>query len=55
MHEAEETEEMRFRKAASRETTDLHEYKQWLTEVSLHTSGGDTLRGHTRSHPEHDG
>ena len=26
-----------------------------VTEVTKKVSGGDALRGHTRSHPEHDG
>ena len=29
---------------------DFHSLKNWIT-----TAGGDALRGHTRSHPEHDG
>ena len=24
-------------------------------KLNIHISGGDALRGHTRSHPEHDG
>ncbi len=28
----------------------LVSFKNWIT-----TAGGDALRGHTRSHPEHDG
>ena len=28
----------------------------WIRQINMeHLSGGDALRGHTRSHPEHDG
>ena len=26
-----------------------------LTQENAHDAGGDALKGHTRSHPEHDG
>ena len=37
-----------------RSITESTEFEAWRM-TTLNLSGGDALRGHTRSHPEHDG
>ena len=38
------------KKQKTEDAADFTVSKNWIT-----TAGGDALRGHTRSHPEHDG
>ena len=38
-----------------RSITESREFDAWTDKATKNNSGGDALRGHTRSHPEHDG